>query len=81
MSKIRGLTEEECRRIKVNQYDTGFSLWMDQPGHRGERVILDASMLHKNGIIKLHPPFEHPNGGFKFGSIIIDDEIKIVAIE
>lgn len=78
--KYRRITSEEAKQIKTNHYDSGFSLWIKQPGLHSDRCIMDASLLYENGIIKLHPPTN--NEDFKFGSIIgKDDEILIVAIE
>lgn len=81
--KIRKLTTEECKSVITKQYDTGFSLWIKQPGMKGERCILDASLLLEKGTINLHPPIKHPNGDFKYGSIIgkNNNEIMIVALD
>lgn len=80
--KIRKITPEEAKAIEVKHYDTGFSMWIYQPGLKGKRVILDASLFLENGLITLHPPSEHT--GFTYGSILSKEnknEIMLVVIE
>lgn len=81
--KYRRLTEIENKSVIVKQYDTGFSLWIKQPKLKGERCILDASLLLESGMINLHPPVKHASGDFTYGSIVGENpnEILLVAIE
>lgn len=80
--KYRKLTPVELSSITINQYDTGFSLWIKQPGVEGYRCILDASLMFVTSSIILHPPTEHPAGDYKYGSIIgkNSNEIMLVTI-
>lgn len=78
--KIRNMTPAELKSVRIQQYDTGFSLWINQPGMKNERCILDASLLLENGHMRVVPPVKHPNGTFTYGSIITNDEITLVAV-
>lgn len=72
------MTLDELSSIEINQYDSGFSMWINQPGLKQKRCILDASMFKKTGNIHICPP---TGKGFIFGTFFKNDTIKFVVIE